>query len=278
MSIYGKEKSKYFDLCLKSIYCQSSLPAEIVLVQDGPLPPQLLGVIEKYSGSTSVPLRTIKNKKNLGLGLALKIGLAHCRCKWVARMDSDDICHPERFKIQSEFIKKNPKISAVGGFVAEFKEKRNKILGVRKVPLSKSDVQNFSRFRNPMNHMTVMFKSQDVERAGGYRDFPFFEDYDLWIRMLAAGMEMRNIPRILVWARFDQESLKRRHGLNYFCKEVELFNEMRSLKYIDAFDYWKALVPRFFIRLSPKLFQTFAYKFFARDFEFNFQRNDWKST
>jgi glycosyltransferase involved in cell wall biosynthesis len=262
--VYYKEIPEYFDSSLKSVMEQTMRPAEIVLVEDGPLTTSLYLIIKKYLRNKKIPLKRVRLKHSLGLGLALKTGLDNCRFDWVARMDSDDICCPRRLEQQTKFICENPDTSVVSGYIAEFNKDPKQVERIRKVPLDAKEIRLFSKTRNPMNHVAVLFKKKDVLKAGSYRHFPYFEDYDLWTRMLAFGMELRNIPEILVLARFDQSSLKRRRGVNYARYERNLFKNMRTLGLIDNFTFWIVTFSRSLIRLGPDFILKWTYQYFVR--------------
>ena len=97
ISIYYKESPLYFREALDSVFAQTLQPAEIVLVKDGSLTPELDAVIEEYS--TRYPIfKIVTNETNLGLGLALAKGLSACSYEYVARMDTDDLIAPTRFE------------------------------------------------------------------------------------------------------------------------------------------------------------------------------------
>ena len=97
MSIYSKENAKYFDRAMISIWDEQNVrPSEIVLVQDGKLTPELDNSIKVWQDKLGDVFKTIPLKKNVGLGDALKIGLDNCSNDLVARIDTDDISHPDQ--------------------------------------------------------------------------------------------------------------------------------------------------------------------------------------
>lgn len=95
MSLYIKENPQYLRECFESLVAQTHPADEIVLVFDGAVTPELEAVVSEFE--TKLPLSLVKLPKNLGLGKALNEGLKHCSHDWVFRMDTDDICVPERF-------------------------------------------------------------------------------------------------------------------------------------------------------------------------------------
>ena len=87
LSIYYKEKPEYFRECMESIYSQTVLPDEIVLVEDGRLTDELYEAISEYECRASeINFVTVKLEKNSGLGLALAEGIKHCSNELVARV------------------------------------------------------------------------------------------------------------------------------------------------------------------------------------------------
>ncbi len=107
LSVYRKEKPEYLKMSLESIRLQTVEPDEIILIEDGVLTKELYLVIEEYL-KVLPNMRVYKFDKNKGLGLALRKGVELSRYELVARMDTDDIAEPERFRIQMDFMENNP--------------------------------------------------------------------------------------------------------------------------------------------------------------------------
>ena len=165
MSVYNKENPAYLERAIKSIWDDQILkPAEIIIVEDGPLSNGILFVLDKWDKRLKDKFRRVQLEVNSGLGPALRAGLLKCKYNIVARMDSDDISLPNRFNLQLNLINKKG-IGIVGCWVEEFDE-NNKVIGTRKTPQNHEDIYNFSRFRNPMNHPSVIFKKNLVIVTG----------------------------------------------------------------------------------------------------------------
>ena len=101
MSVYAKEKPDYLLQSLQSIKDQSVSVTELVVVEDGPLTPDLYKVLDQFS---ELNLKRIKLQQNLGLGLALKEGVINCSHELIIRMDSDDVANSKRFETQLKFL------------------------------------------------------------------------------------------------------------------------------------------------------------------------------
>lgn len=164
----------------------------MVLVQDGPLTPELLAVIERFRAR--MHLVDVVLPRNVGLGPALNAGLARCSHDLVARFDTDDIYPAMRFTLQAERFASQPDLALLGGWIAEFVNDPAHPHAERRTPVSHDAIQRYARQRNPFNHMTVMFRKQAVQSVGGYGGEHLFEDYALWVRLLQAGYRTDNLP------------------------------------------------------------------------------------
>lgn len=103
MCVYGKDNAEWFDEALASVTIhQTVMPDEVVLVVDGPIPQSIQAVIDKYSKIFGKGLNLIYFKENQGFGNALKAAVENSHNEIIARMDSDDIAVPDRFRQQLE--------------------------------------------------------------------------------------------------------------------------------------------------------------------------------
>lgn len=257
-SIYIRANAQHYSECLQSIADQETKPNEVVVVHDGPVSDDIIAVENEFEAI--LPLKIIKLTNNLGLGLALNAGIEHCSNEWIARMDADDICTPDRFTKQIAFINENPGIDFVGSSIAEFEnENLNCITGYRNLPSSHPAIVSKSRFRNPMNHMTVMYRKSNLQKLGGYKSLILLEDYYLWIQALKHGYNFANIPEPLVFARVDQNWLRRRKGMRYLRNELILLSYMLKIKHITTMQFIINFITRSLLRLSPNVFLKTTY-------------------
>ncbi len=262
MPVYGRERAEFLRQSLDSLAAQTIQANQVVIVKDGPLGAELDSVIK--SCSTALPITAVRLEKQVGLGPALSVGLAACRDEIVARMDSDDICVAQRFENQLTFIDENPQVAAVGSAIGEFVDDPGRIATIRRLPCDSAGIREFAKFRNPLNHMTVMFRKSAVLVAGGYRDFPGLEDYDLWVRMLAQGMELRNLSEILVLARCGNGIANRRGGLAYAKSELRLYRRLLRIGFISAPEFALSVLMRVPVRVMPAVLRPFVYRKFLR--------------
>lgn len=221
ISIYAKEKAEYLKQCLDSIFFQTLKPREIVLVLDGPITQELEDVIEQFVSKYPNFFQIVSLKTNQGLGIALAEGVKYCKSDLIARMDSDDIMVETRIEKQYREFLDHPKLSIIGSNIDEFTDSIHNVISQRIVPENNDDICQFSRKRNPFNHMTVMFKKKDILKVGNYQPMNGFEDYYLWVRLLQAGFSGKNIQESLVFARAGRNLYTRRGGRKYFIDGIK---------------------------------------------------------
>ena len=93
----------------------------------------------------------LPQEKNKGLGETLRVAVEKTQCDYVARMDADDICLPERFETQMKCFEEHPEVSVVGGQIVEFDGAETNITGRRRVPLRHDDIAAYMKSRNGLN-------------------------------------------------------------------------------------------------------------------------------
>lgn len=264
LSIYMKENPLYLKQSLDSIFSQTLFPTEVVLVKDGPLTSELEAVISDYVFQYS-NLKVIPLAYNQGLGKALNEGLKHCSYELVARMDTDDVAKPERFQKQINVFHDHPDIDVCGAWVDEFNINISNVISTRRLPENHVEIAKYAQIRNPMNHPVVMFKKKAVLEAGGYKHFPLFEDYYLWIRMLLNGAKFYNIQESLLYFRFSSQMFNRRGGWKYALDEVRFEKLLLDFKVISPFIFLKNILTRFPVRIAPNKIRSWMYTQFLRN-------------
>lgn len=270
MSVYAKDNAEWFDSALGSIINQTVKPDEIVLIVDGPVPASIQKVIDKYMviciSGRGVVLKVVKLPENKGLGYALRIAVDKCNHEIIARMDSDDIAVNIRFETQLQIMAENPDIDIVGGDIVEFIDEIDHKVGKRSVPIPDERIKEYMKKRCPFNHMTVMYRKDAVQKAGGYKDLFWNEDYFLWIRMAELGCKMANTGTILVNVRVGTDMYKRRGGKEYFASELFLQKYMLQRKMIDGMTFVGNILKRFTLQvLIPNQIRGWVFRNFARE-------------
>lgn len=264
LSVYHKENPEFLQCSIDSICNQTLNPDEIVLVKDGPLTDSLERVIQESCKKYPNKIIIVPLKKNNGLGIALNEGLKHCTHEIVARMDTDDIAKPERFEKELAILEKYHNIDVVGSWVDEFIDSPKNIIATRKVPEAQKQIRQYSKFRTPVNHPSVVFRKKAVIAAGGYQDIKLYEDYDLWVRMMKNGALFYNIQESLLLFRITENTYKRRGGLKYATTEFNFIKKLHSTHYLSTFEFIVSILFHTIIRLIPNKLRAFAYKYLLR--------------
>lgn len=265
-SVYKNDKPEFVQVALDSMLVHQNVkPAEIVLVQDGPVPDKLSLLLSEYEDKYSDVMHIIRLEKNGGLGNALRLGVENARYDIIARMDSDDICLPDRFEKQLAFMEAHPDCDIVGGQITEFIDTPSNIVGKREVPCSNEEIYYYMRSRCALNHPTVMFKKKSVLDAGNYQDWFWNEDYFMWIRMMENGCVFANLPDVLVNMRSGLDQYGRRGGKKYFKSEIGIKKLMLEKGMINRKEYVVNYVQRFIIQLMlPNSVRGWVFRTFAR--------------
>jgi len=259
MSVYQKENPDYLKKAVESILNQTVKPDDFLIVWDGPLTLQLAEVLERFRAEHTEMIHFLKLERNVGLGEALRQGVEACRNSLIARMDSDDISVPERMEWQLEAFQRIPSLALCGGQIEEFQVIPEEIQSIRMVPISHDEIVSCARKRNPMNHMTVMFRKEYVLSAGNYQPMAYMEDYYLWVRMLMKGAIAVNLPQILVKARVGNGMLARRGGFQYAVSIKNVMLAFYKIGFISRYECISNIVIRGLVSLMPSRIRQMIY-------------------
>ena len=201
----------FLPAALDSLLGQTFRCWELVCVDDGSTDgtPRILAAYARQD--RRIRIITTDHQGIVG---ALTAGLDACRAPLVARMDGDDISHPRRLERQFAFMEENPGVGLVACGFRHFPRQ-----GVRVGMRSYESWQNtllthelITRdlfVESPFVHPSVVFRKSLVLAAGGYRDPGWSEDYDLWLRLAAAGVRFARLPETLFFWRDRPERLTR---------------------------------------------------------------------
>lgn len=264
MSLYAKEKPEYLPLAIDSMLNQTVAPEEIVIVKDGPLTAELDGIVAKYKEENPDLFTIVPSEKNIGLGLALNLGLEHCRNELVARMDTDDIAKPDRCEKQLKKFEEDAELSLLGSAVDEFHDTPDKVVSRRVVPAKHKDIYEFAKRRSAFNHPTVMYKKSKVLSVGGYSALRRNQDVDLFARMLFSGCKAGNIEESLLFFRSNDDLAKRRRSWENTKSYIDTIKKLWKMGYSSFTDYAIVAVAQTGMFLMPVKIQHWVYKTFLR--------------
>ncbi len=266
ISIYYKEKPEHFNACMKSIWdFQTLKPSEIIMVEDGPLTPELDQVIAQWQEKIGTSLKITKLAENVGTGKAKNIGLQQCSHEIVCIVDTDDISVSDRFEKQIKIFAKDPELVILGGQITEFIDDISSPSGMRKVPEHYGELVRFALKQSPFNNMTISYRKSKIMEVGGYQHHLWMEDYNLFLRVVAKGYKIQNLPDVLVYARIDNGMHARRKGYEYIKSEKQLLKLKKELKLQSPIHANILFLLRSSFRLLPssllgKIYNTFLRK------------------
>ena len=214
--------------CLASIVRQTEPDWECIGVDDGS---EDGGGTQIEAAARNDPRFTLLSQPRRGLVASLQTGLEFCRAPVVARMDADDWMHRDRLAEQLAVLDAEPGLSAIGSRVrifprAELRPGRRRYERWLNELGTPESVRNDAYIECPIAHPTLMIRTR-VLREFGYRAMGWPEDYDLMLRLLAAGHRLAVHPRRLLGWRDGADRLSRKapeYGLDRFtaCKAAHL--------------------------------------------------------
>ena len=265
MAVYAKEKAEIFDASLRSnIEEQTLKPDEFVLVCDGALTSELDDVIARYAALYPDTFKVYRKEKE-ELGLALRYGLERCSYPLVARSDSDDICVPTRFETQVRYMDEHPEVGVISAYIDEFQNDWTKPLRTKTLPLTHEELYEKAKFRNPLNHMAVMMRRDDIIRIGSYIHLPYIEDYELWVRALVDGIKLSNIGEVLVHARVGEGMVARRGKKRNVRSYHTVYNYMVKHGMISRTLYLRNMFTAILFLFIPSSLRSYIYNSYLRN-------------
>lgn len=264
MSVYKKEEAEYLRACLESMYSQSHVTNDFVLVCDGALTEELDSVIEEYCRLYPDSFHPLRLKKSCGIGGCANAGINACKNEYILKMDSDDIALPERCAKQIGLMAENPQIDMCGAFIEEFDSDSGEQIAIKKTPLENEEIHTYARRRNPFNNQTLVFKRSFALKVGGYEALKRCEDYDFVVRMLQNGAVGANIPEVLVKYRVSKSNYQRRR--NWANTKAFIAVRWRIFRsgYSNMIDFLIPCTMQLGIFILPKSLTGIIYKKFLR--------------
>ncbi len=208
--------SKFLSQAIESVLQQTFTHFEFIIINDGSTDDT-----EKVILSYSDPrIKYFKNDGNKGLIYTLNRGIDEAKGKYIARMDGDDICTPERFEKQVNWLEKNPHVSVLALTVTLIDEQNN-VIGYwddDKNNITTNSIKKFLSKNNCIAHPTVIFKTAIIKRFKFDTKQKLSEDYDLWLRLIANGNVIAKLDDVLFLHRILNDSFTRTRKYNVFTR------------------------------------------------------------
>lgn len=206
MAVYNG--AAYLREAVDSVLAQTYRDFEFVIVDDGSSD-ESVRIVRSYADPR---IKLHVAPRNLGQTTALNVGLRLCEGEYVARMDGDDVCHPERFARQVAVLDADPALGIVGSAVT-IVDGRGRTLDFSPQPEYDATIRFVSLTRNPFHHPTVTIRRRVLIDHGLEYDerFQANQDFELWTRLLPVT-RAANLPEALLRYRV--------HGSNISVKRL----------------------------------------------------------
>lgn len=238
------------------ILAQTEPRWELILCDDGSRD-DTYAVAESFRQQYPDKIVLLRNEKNMGLNHTLNRCLAEARGEFVARMDGDDLCAPDRFARQLAVLEADPNLAVVSTAMTYFDE--GGTWGRCHVK-ARPEPLDFLR-GTPFCHGACMVRRQAMVAVGGYTEEERFlrvEDYDLWVKLFAAGYRGVNIDDALYHMRDGRDAISRRKFRYRLNEAGAIAKAVRALK-LPLWGYARALRP-ILVGLLPMPVYTFLHK------------------
>jgi glycosyltransferase involved in cell wall biosynthesis len=243
MPCYNVEKT--IDEAIQSLLQQTMHEIELIAIDDGSTD---LTLDRLHAWSRQDLRLRILHRPHEGIIPALNAGLAHCHAPLIARMDADDISHPDRFKQQVAFLEAHPDIAVVSclieGYPPDAIGKGFKIyLNWLNSLISPDAIAREIYIESPVAHPSVVIQKHWLDRVGLYQEHGWPEDYDLWLRLHLAGARFGKVPEILLSWREHPQRLTRtdsRYSVENFLRAKAHYLCQGLIQGKDAVILWGA--------------------------------------
>jgi len=210
---------KYIGEAITSVLEQSFTDFELLIINDGSTD-NTEKIIRSFKDSRIVLI----NQDNKGIAAALNAGLNMARANYIARFDADDICYPDRLKIQYDFISTYPQYGVIGSAADYVDADGHFIFTHHPVAHLDEEIQQLKYSVCPFIHSSVIYKKELILNNGGYNEHAYtYEDHFLWVNILIHEKAC-NLSQSLIKVRLNPESVT--------IDEKWHSRKFRSIKYL----------------------------------------------
>ncbi|HEY0175828.1 MAG TPA: glycosyltransferase [Pedobacter sp.] len=193
---------KYIAEAIISVLKQSFRDFELLIVNDGSTD-NTVKIIESFHDERIVLI----HQQNKGIASALNSGLARSRAAYIARFDADDICNPDRLRIQYDFITAYPEYHIIGSAADYMDVDGSYIFTQHPAAHLDEEIQTLKYTVCPFIHSSVFYRKEVIVSNGGYNEHAYtFEDHFLWVNILK-NAKACNLSQALIKVRLNPESI-----------------------------------------------------------------------
>jgi len=192
----------YLPAAVESIQAQTVRDFTFLAIDDGSTD----GSLEYLRSLQDSRIRVIADGSHRGLGGALNHGLAHAFTEFVARMDADDLCSPDRLALQLEYLDQHQEVGALGTQFTYFGG-AGKTGFARRLPLvHKAIYRDLMAGVLAVIHASLMMRTELLRGIGGYRLAGAGEDWDMFLR-LGEVTKFANLTQVCYYYRLHDSNV-----------------------------------------------------------------------
>ena len=213
MAIYNDDP-RFLEAAIRSVADQSFRDWELVISDDS-TKSESAAVIERFKKELGDRLVYTHNEPRLGLAPSINQALSRSSGEFIARMDGDDICLPDRLERQVAYLESHPDVGILGGDIQIITEDSER-LTVRHYRCGRREIERTSFIRNPLAQPTVMMRRSVLDAIGVYdASFKKAEDYELWLRALKRSVVVENLGKVVLLYRVPKVEARKRDLPNW---------------------------------------------------------------
>lgn len=205
LPVYNAEK--FLKECLDSILCQTYSEFELIACNDGSRDSSL-AILNEYAAQDS-RIRLLDNPQNIGIVGTRNRLLAELstETKFVAWIDADDVCFPDRFQRQVDFLNEHPQIGGVGSSL-EIIDENSIPTGFRSYPQQPMEIRKLLPRKNILAQPAMMLRREVICKTGIYSEkCPVCQDYEYWLRAIEY-FDFANLEKPVLHYRISKEQVK----------------------------------------------------------------------
>lgn len=242
MPVYN-ETAEWVRKSIESVLSQTFFDFEFIIILDNPKQQGLEDILSEYEKKDS-RIRFYINPENIGLVRTLNRALSLSNGRFIARMDADDICLPNRFDIQMKFLSDNPQIKLVGTNWMCIDEDDKVLFRHGKLPTEYKFIKKNIKFNNMFLHPSWMFSRDILKEINGYREITYSEDYDFITRLLTSNIKVSNINEYLMLYRVRNTSISISKAYEQYINTQRTIKYMKE-RYINKYDSYNESIYRY---------------------------------
>ncbi|WP_338504258.1 glycosyltransferase [Sphingomonas kaistensis] len=185
---------------VRSVLAQTFTDFELVVVDDGSTD-ATADVVARFADPR---LRLVRTSPNQGIPLARNRALADARGRYIAWLDSDDVCHPTRLQVQYDYLERTPHVAMIGSAARKIRADGTLMRTGRMPARSHEAIRALLLFRSAFQQSSIFGRAEAIKAYPYDLDFPVCEDVDMFVRF-TASFRAENLPQFLIARRIHAD-------------------------------------------------------------------------